>query len=312
MKKTILVGLLGSCLALCAYSQPASPKHDRQWVTSAIDVPHLQYHTFESESVGTTVSYHIYVPPAYEQNKQDRFPVLYWLHGSGDGLKGLPMAVKHFERAIQSGKIPPMLVAFIQGKGTMWCNSKDEGVPMETVIVDELIPEIDARFRTVATPEGRMVEGFSMGGYGAARLGFKYPDIFGAVSMLSPGPMQLDFLAIGPRSTPRARKRILELVYGGDIEYFRAQSPWVLAEQNAETLQKLNMPMRLLIGEQDEMLPVIRAFVAHLNEIGLSLIFKTYSNIGHNPRLLVAAFDDDDWRFYRKVLSVADHDQEQE
>ena len=49
----------------------------------------------------------------------------------------------------------------------------------------DLIPHIDATYRTIADRGSRWVEGFSMGGFGAAHLGFKYPEIFGAVSIMS-------------------------------------------------------------------------------------------------------------------------------
>jgi hypothetical protein len=65
------------------------------------------------------------------------------------------------------------------------------------------------------------------------RLGSKCHNLFGAVSNLAGGPLDLDLK--GPRATanPEERERILTTVFGGDLDYFRAQSPWVLAEQNA-------------------------------------------------------------------------------
>ena len=53
------------------------------------------------------------------------------------------------------------------------------------MIVKELTPHVDATYRTIARREDRAVEGFSMGGYGAAHLGFKYPEVFGIVGIMS-------------------------------------------------------------------------------------------------------------------------------
>jgi endo-1,4-beta-xylanase len=64
----------------------------------------------------------------------------------------------------------------------MYVDWKDGSAPMETIIVKELVPHIDATYRTIATREGRLLDGYSMGGYGAARLGFKYHDLFLAVA----------------------------------------------------------------------------------------------------------------------------------
>ncbi len=298
MKSSTLIVASSLALATCVHGPdiPATPA--RAWVTPAVEAPHLHYRTFHSRAVGTAVSYHIYLPDAYAEHPQQRFPVSYWLHGSGGGLRGLPTLVEHFDHAIRTGKMPPMLVVFPDGNRTMWCNDKDGRVPMETVFIEDLIPDVDASFRTRANRRGRLIEGFSMGGYGAARMGFKYPELFAAVSMLAPGPMQPDFLAVGPRSNLQVRQRILDKVYGGDPDYFKAQSPWMLAEQHAETLRNIRMPMRLLIGELDETVDISRAFVSHLESLGLSLTFKVFSAIGHDPRALLAAFGRDEWQFY--------------
>ena len=64
--------------ALCAaVAAPASA----QWTTAPVTAPGVQYRTFSSAAAGTTVSFHIYLPPAYANEPNRRFPVLYWLHG---------------------------------------------------------------------------------------------------------------------------------------------------------------------------------------------------------------------------------------
>ncbi|MFC1596366.1 alpha/beta hydrolase [Planctomycetota bacterium] len=83
------------------------------------------------------------------------------------------------------GRVSPMIVVMPNGLrgNTMYCDSRDGQYPVETVIINDLIPHVDATYRTVASREGRAVEGFSMGGFGAAHMGFKYPDLFGVVSI---------------------------------------------------------------------------------------------------------------------------------
>jgi len=51
----------------------------------------------------------------YDTEKELKFPVLYWLHGSGGGTGGILPLSAHFDRAIRMGKIPPMLVVFANG-----------------------------------------------------------------------------------------------------------------------------------------------------------------------------------------------------
>jgi enterochelin esterase-like enzyme len=160
-------------------------------VTRAVAAPRVSFHTFDSASTKTAVSYHLYTPAAYDREKERRLPVVYWLHGSGGGLSGIPSVARHFDEAIEAGKAPPCLVVFVNGlEMGMYVDWADGSAPVESMIAKDLVAHIDATRRTIATREGRLLDGFSMGGYGAARLGFKYPEVFRAVSMMGSGPLQ--------------------------------------------------------------------------------------------------------------------------
>jgi len=148
-----------------------------------------KYKTFHSTTINADVSYLIYLPPDYQQQNDTRYPVLYYLPASGDTPRrdGEDIA-RRLDKAIRSSRAAPMIAVFVNGLrgNTMYCDSRDGDYPVETVIIHDLIPHVDATYRTVAAREGRAVEGFSMGGFGAAHLGFKYPDVFGVVSIQAP------------------------------------------------------------------------------------------------------------------------------
>ncbi len=55
------------------------------------------------------------------------------------------------------------------------------------MVIKDLIPHIDATYRTIPRREARVLEGLSMGGYGAFHLGFKYPEMFGMISGMCNG-----------------------------------------------------------------------------------------------------------------------------
>jgi enterochelin esterase-like enzyme len=273
------------------------------WVTPAVNVSLVWQSTFKSEVVRSKVSYHIYIPELYEAEPERKFPVLYWLHGGGSGLDGnkIKTLSSHFDEAISAEKIPPMLVVFPHGMQlSMWVDSKDGKIPMETVVVKELVPYIDATYHTIASREGRLIEGFSMGGYGAARLGFKYHDIFGAVSMLGSGPLQPELIKT-PRMAPEQREALLQDVYGDDMEYFVAVSPRKMAEENAGVLQKNNTIIRIVIGDMDETYKDNQEFHEYLNRLNIPHDFVILQNIPHNPPMYLDALGDDNWEFYRSV-----------
>ncbi len=277
-----------------------------RWVLPDVTAPRVQRVLFESAAVKAKVSCFVYTPESYDAEPERRFPVLYWLHGTGGGLPGIAPVSAFFDQAIRAGKIPPMLVVFPNGLvSSMWCDSQDGRVPMETIVIKELIPRIDATFRTQAARESRIIEGFSMGGYGAARLGFKHPASFAAVSILAGGPFDPEFR--GPRATsnPKEREAILQTTFGGDIECFKAQSPWVIAQQNAANVRDKTR-VRIAVGSKDFTADLNRKFAAHLAEIGIPHHFTELPEVAHSALQLLNALGEANWEFYRQAFTPSD------
>jgi gluconolactonase len=275
-----------------------------QWVTPEVKAPRVSFHTFDSAAAKTKVSYHLYTPAAYDaaENKERRFPVVYWLHGSGGGAAGLAKVAAHFDAAIQAGKTQPFLVVFVNGlvEG-MYVNWKDGTAPLETMIVKDLVPHIDGAYRTIATREGRMLYGFSMGGYGSARLGFKFPEMFRAVSIVGAGPMQAELIQ-APRAGRQRAAEVLAKVYGGDQAYFRAVSPRTLAEQNAMAITKGSL-VRMVIGDKDETFAPNKEFHEHLEQLKIPHTWTVLPGIAHDPMGVLSAMGDDNWAFYRAAFA---------
>jgi enterochelin esterase-like enzyme len=274
------------------------------WVTPAVRAPRVTHHTFESIAIRSKVSFHAYTPEVYEVEKERRFPVLYWLHGTGGGLAGIAPVSAWFDAAIREGKMPPVIVVFPNGLATsMWCDSKDGAVPMENIVVKELIPHIDETLRTIAKREGRIIEGFSMGGYGAARLGLKFPEVFGAVSCLAGGPLDLDFQGPRTRANPAERENILRTAFGGDLDYFRAQSPLTLAEKQAAAVRG-KVIMRVAAGSRDFTAALNRDFSSLLRKLDITHTYIEVPGVGHETLPLLRGLGDEQWQFYRAALAT--------
>jgi endo-1,4-beta-xylanase len=194
------------------------------------------YKTFRSDTIKGDVSYVIYLPPDYDRQQTARYPVIYFLHGSGGtSVRAAGMALR-YDRAIRAGTIPPVIVVCVNGLrgATMYCDSKDGVYPLESVIIKDLIPHVDASYRTIASRAGRALDGFSMGGFGAAHLGFKYPETFGVISIPAPALLEPELEQATPK---RAWGRNFLAAMDGDMEYFRANNPFTLAARNADTLR---------------------------------------------------------------------------
>jgi poly(3-hydroxybutyrate) depolymerase/CubicO group peptidase (beta-lactamase class C family) len=284
-------------------TEQTQPDPTLPWVTPEVGAPRVTFHTFDSASVKGKVSYHLYTPAAYERDTGRRFPVVYWLHGSGGGQQGIPELAKRFDAAIEAGKVPPFLVVFVNGLPQgMYVDWADGRAPVESMIVRDLMPHVDATLRTVASREGRLLDGFSMGGYGAARLGFKFPETFRAVSMLGAGPLDPDFERT-PRANPRSRDGLLERVYGSR-EHFREVSPWELAEANAGPIAKGSL-VRIAVGDRDGTFALNKEFHDHLDALKIPHEWSPLAGVEHDPSKTLDALGEATWAFYRKAFAKA-------
>jgi enterochelin esterase-like enzyme len=282
-------------------AQSAS-KNPLVWVTRTVPAPRVTHHVFASPSTKGNVSYHLYRPAAYADETR-RFPVVYWLHGSGGGLTGIPVVARRFDAAIAAGKLPPCLIVFVNGlEMGMYVDWADGSAPVESMVIRDLLPHVDATYRTIAQREGRMLDGFSMGGYGAARLGFKYPELFRTVSIVGAGPLQAE-LKSAPRASRLQVDDLLRRVYGVDQATFRAVGPRALAEQNSKTLTQGTL-VRMVIGELDETFANNLDFHRHLKTLGIPHSWTILPGLGHDPDRIFSALGDDNWEFYRLAFAA--------
>lgn len=265
-----------------------------EWVREKIEAKNSQYKTFRSATIGKDVSYVIYIPAEHEKSPTARFPVIYWLHGIGGAQTGIPRLVERFDEAISAGKTPPMFIVFVNGvRDSFYCDTADGKVPVETVIIKDLIPHIDASYRTVGRREGRLIEGFSMGGFGAAHLGFKYPDLFAGVSIIDAAMVDLN--------TMQSRHSALyERIFGGKEVNFNAENPRVLVEKNADAIRG-KTSIRFAVGA---LVAGNRTFHEQLTGLNIAHDYDVF-DVGHNHVAIYDGLGDKNWQFYRQAFAGA-------
>ncbi len=141
----------------------------------------LKHTTFRSPSMDIDVGYCIYLPPGYEaaENAKRRYPVVYYLHGGRPGSETKSVGlVPLIDRAMQNADVAPMIYVFVNGGEVSHYNYPQKKSMGEDVFVNELIPHVDGKYRTIARREGRGIEGFSQGGRGTTRIMFRHPELF--------------------------------------------------------------------------------------------------------------------------------------
>jgi S-formylglutathione hydrolase FrmB len=137
-----------------------------------------------SKILSRSVAYCVLLPPSYDANKTQRYPVLYFLHGLGQNEHALldSGAWNLIQDLWDQKQIGEYLIVAPDGGRTFYINSRDGRSRYEDFLTDELLPFIESHYRVRAARRFRGISGVSMGGYGALHLAFRYPRLFASVS----------------------------------------------------------------------------------------------------------------------------------
>jgi len=191
-----------------------------------------------SATLGENINYNVYLPAGYDASAQ-RYPVIYLLHGRGDSMSAWTQVKSRLDELIGGGEIPPTIAimpdAPWSSRASWYVDSAytgtDPGRPVETAFLEDLVPHVDATYRTVADRTGRAIAGYSMGGAGALRYALAHPDLFGAAIALSPAvyfPLPpgdsstREFGAFGKGKDPFVEATYLKLNWPAALKSFAA------------------------------------------------------------------------------------------
>jgi enterochelin esterase family protein len=173
----------------------------------AKDVPHgevraLWYH---SKVTGKPRRAFVYTPPGYDGAAGTRYPVLYLQHGAGEDERGWTTQGRAnfiLDNLWTAKKARPMIVVMDNGyadrrapAGAPPQSGDRPAVPrfnfgaFEEVVTGELIPLVDATYRTLADRDHRALAGLSMGGMQALQIGLKHLDQFAYIGSFSGPPL---------------------------------------------------------------------------------------------------------------------------
>jgi enterochelin esterase-like enzyme len=224
--------------------------------------------------------YEVYLPPGYSAaaRKGTRFPVLYLLHGDGNGPRH---SVEHmfnngrvaatFDQLLHSGSIRPFLIVMPKGydgtsvDDTEWANTPHGGY--ESMVL-QVVRSVDGHFATLATRSARAIGGLSMGGYGAVNIALHHPALFGAIESWS-GYF---------RQTPTA------VFAGASPALLRRNSPADYLPSVAGRLKMLRPHVLLYGGATDPLTRQQAPFAAQLRSLGVPTTTAVFSG-PHDYRL---------------------------
>ncbi len=200
------------------------PAHDQDFYALK-NVPHghVQQLLFPSPSTNTSRKAFVYTPPGYQKENKKKYPVLYLQHGWGEdetAWSNQGHANLIMDNLIAEGKIQPFIIVMTYGMTNTAKFGKIREFKIDTfqtVLVDELIPYVDANFRTIAKQSHRAMAGLSMGGMETHTITINKPDVFSYYALLSGGTytpeeikdkskVKLIFLSCGSKEKPEGVK----------------------------------------------------------------------------------------------------------
>ena len=182
---------------------------------------------FPSKSTNTSRRAFVYTPPGYNKDANKHYPVLYLQHGWGEdetAWSNQGHANLIMDNLIAEGKIKPFIIVMTYGMTNelKFGHLKEFKVDtFQTVLTEELIPYIDAHFRTLANRENRAMAGLSMGGMETHMITLNKPEVFSQYALLSGGiytPEELKdkskpkliFISCGSKENPDRVKQAVD------------------------------------------------------------------------------------------------------
>ncbi len=179
VNKTLRTGRR-SWLCLCLlFAVPVYGQEPPELIPEAAPIPPgLETVEFYSPAVARTMKFDIVLPDAYNAN-EDRYPVLYLLHGY---MQNYTIWGRNLAAAFYARNVEDLILVLPDGGNSWFVNyaRSDDGQTnnWEDHIIRDVIGYVDSHYRTEARREGRAIAGLSMGGFAAYALGLRHPELF--------------------------------------------------------------------------------------------------------------------------------------
>ncbi|MBD7957697.1 Ig-like domain repeat protein [Microbacterium sp. Sa4CUA7] len=138
--------------------------------------------TVDSRLEGQTREFVTYLPPSYLTDPDRDYPVVYLLHGiNGGSREWEPREIDRVFDDLWAQGLAESIVIMPDGE-SLWYADQPGGTPWRSMFLTEMVPLVDAEYRTLDDPAFRALTGVSMGGFGAYSLGLSHPELFSSLA----------------------------------------------------------------------------------------------------------------------------------
>jgi enterochelin esterase family protein len=189
------------------------------------DVPHgtVRLHEYPSKALGRLRPLRVVTPPGYDQDPSARFPVLYLFHGSGDTeATWTSFGHAHLiaDNLLSQGKAKAMIIVMTDGHAVVGPEARSRNVEMfGKDLLEDVLPFVEANYRTKRDRESRAIVGLSMGGGQSLTIGLNHLELFawvGGFSSAISNPEQTLATALSDPAATNSKLRLLWIACGKD------------------------------------------------------------------------------------------------
>lgn len=268
-------------------------KKSEEVVKATNDYQRLNSLVIDGPITGKEVHFTVYLPPAYFTDAQRQFPVIYHLHGLNDthNASQIQTLPDFMEKVWANGIWEEAIIIFPNGQSnSMWSDAVNQSKLVETAIVQEIIPYIDATFRTKAEGEHRFIQGFSMGGFGALKLIGRYPELFAKA-------ISFDGALHNWTTFSFLRADIAAEMFNSNQTHFEATADPVLQLLSNQSLFQHNKRIHLNYGTFGIVQQLNTTAHQALHQHGILHDYE-YSNCGHDLSCILIGLGERLFEFY--------------
>lgn len=266
---------------------------------SAVADSRVECGSLDSKVIHRTMRYCALLPPSYDTDQQKKFPVLYFLHGLGDNEQSLVNmgGWNVIEELREKRKIGDFIIVTPEAGRSFYVNSFDGRVPYSDFFIKEFMPAVERKYRVRPGRGSRGISGISMGGYGALRFAFAYPNLFGSVTAhsaaLMPEPVERLRSAVSASAPLSA---LLGDIFGKPLNaaHWQQNSPFVLARTNRAELTDMKIYFDCGLSDEYGFDTGARALDEDLNKLKVkheSHLYPGNHGIGYFLRHLPASME---------------------
>ncbi len=207
----------------------------------------------ETKLLPGPMEYAALLPDGYDAATQP-LPLLLFLHGGGGSKAFLTQMRPMIEEMWKVGTLPPMVIVTPSAGRSFYMDYKDGSQKWETFIVTEFLDHLRAKYKVTRERKGTLLFGISMGGMGALRMGFKYPEKFAGLAAMEPGidPV-LKWKDLQPRNKFWRGQDLMETIFGKPFDevYWEANNVATIAVNRAEKLRASGLGIYIEAGDED-------------------------------------------------------------